>query len=123
MPATARERMQKKFKVKEIKKKEANEVLKLLDNPKICIGVYRKGKLIGTCVGYSVNKKEFKKEWKHLTNDMQTIMIWDIKILKKFDDEEMKWFLEGERFKISRKKFPKVAYSAMLRKKKKKKTS
>lgn len=122
MPVTAREKMRKKFKVKEIKGERADRFLRTLSNLKISIGLYRKETLIGVCNGYAVTKKEFKK-WKYLTKYIDSIMMWDVKIIKKYNDEEMRMFFDGERYKLSRKKFPKTAYCGKIKKSKKKKAS
>lgn len=109
----AKKKKKQKFKIEEIKKSEAKKILKTKDEPKLCIGLFKKEKLVGVSYAFALTKKEFKKEFSHLTGDRNKILKWKTKILKKYDDEDTRNLFSSGRFKISWKKFPKVCYSAI----------
>lgn len=106
-----KKKKKQKFKIKEIKKNEAKVILKTKNKPKLCVGLFKKEKLIGVSYAFGLTKKEFKKDSSHLTEDRDRILKWKTKILKKYDDEETRNLFSSGRFKISWKKFPKVCYS------------
>jgi len=106
------EKIKKKFSVKEIEKKQAKKFLKIRDDPKLIIGLFKKKDLIGVCIGYEITKKELKKRYSAFHCKIENVMKWDQKIDKKFrKDEELRIFFEMGRYKISHKKFPKVCYA------------
>lgn len=109
----AKKKKKQKFKVEEIKKSKAKEILKAKSEPKLCIGLFKKEKLVGVSYAYGITKKEFKNGFSSLTGDRDKIMKWKTKIIKKHRDEETERFFTTGRFKISWKKFPKVCYSAI----------
>lgn len=109
----AKKKKKQKFKVEEIKESEAKEILKIKGEPKLCIGLFKKEKLIGISYAFELTKKEFKKGFSYLTEDRDKILKWKTKILKKYDDEGTRNLFATGRFKISWKKFPKVCYSSL----------
>lgn len=107
-----RKKIDKTCEVKEVKKKEANKILKIKDESKIIIGLFRKEKLIGITVGYDLSKKEFKRNMKGTECKLENVMKWQTRITGKFaDDIEMRNFFQIKRYSISHKKFPKVCYA------------
>ncbi len=111
--AKKKKKKKQKFKVEEIKKNKAKEILKVKGEPKLCIGLFKKEKLVGVSYAFGLTKKEFKKSFSYLTGDRDKILKWKTKILKKYNDEDTRNLFTTGRFKISWKKFPKVCYSAI----------
>lgn len=109
--AKKKKEKKQKFKVKEVKRSEAKIILKTKGEPKLCIGLFKKEKLIGVSYAFGLTKKEFKKGSSYLTEDRDRILKWKTKIIKKYDDEDTRNLFSSGRFKISWKKFPKVCYS------------
>ncbi len=106
----------KLYSAKEIKKKEASDILKIKsdDDPKLIIGLFRKKKLIGVCAAYEIRKKLFKKMYSSVCK-IENVFAWKMKLSKKYKENlEIKTLFEMEKYKISRKKFPKVCYSTRL---------
>lgn len=104
-------KLDKIYKVKEINGEKNGKFLTLLkkEEPIILLGLYRKKKLVGMKVCYKITKKDFKKL--KINMKRNSVMKFQIKILKKYRTPEIKTFFQTRTYRIFNKSFPKICYS------------